>query len=367
MAPRPRVVHLTTVHHPLDPRIFYKQVQSLRRAGFDVHLVAQRDRSDVVDGVPVTALPPTSGRYRRLPLLREAYRAALALEADLYHLHDPELIPVGYALKRKTGAKVVYDMHEDYRWHGPVEGRLIRAMERWCFSWVDHVVVANASEMDVMRGVPATEIANAFLPPPGSAPAPKPTPEGPMELLYAGVQGRARGLFNLLDVARQVQEAELPWRLSLVGACYVARDRAEAEAQIRERHLGGVRRAGWDRYLPWPEMVPFFQAAHVGMALFTPHPNYVRKTLTKFYEYLHFGLPILCSDFPHWRTFIERHRCGAVVDPGRPVEALRVLREWYEKPDLYARLSANAAEAAPRYEWAKMEARLLDLYRRLLG
>ena len=71
MAERPRVVHLTTVHHPLDPRIFYKQVQSLRRAGFDVHLVAQHARSETVDGVPITALSRTSGRYRRLLRLRE--------------------------------------------------------------------------------------------------------------------------------------------------------------------------------------------------------------------------------------------------------------------------------------------------------
>ena len=31
---------------------------------------------------------------------------------------------------RRTGARVVYDMHENYRWHGPVEGRLLRACRR---------------------------------------------------------------------------------------------------------------------------------------------------------------------------------------------------------------------------------------------
>lgn len=43
-----------------------------------------------------------------------AWRAARALDADLYHLHDPELIPLGLRLAA-NGKKVIWDAHEDYR------------------------------------------------------------------------------------------------------------------------------------------------------------------------------------------------------------------------------------------------------------
>ena len=369
MAERPRVVHLTTVHHPLDPRIFYKQVQSLRRAGFDVHLVAQHARSEVVDGVPITALSRTSGRYRRLLLLREAYHAARTLQADLYHIHDPELIPVAYALKRTTRGKIIYDMHEDYLGRGPVEGRLIRALERWCFTWADHVVLAEASYQPIAKraGVPYTTVLNYFQPHATTHVRPKPPPRHGLDVLYAGVQAYTRGLGILLDVAVQARETKLPLRVHLVGVCYRRRDRVAAEKRIAAEQLQGVvHRAGWDRYLPWQAMEPYYLQADVGAALLAPLPNYTGSIPTKFYEYLHYGLPILCSDFPQWRAFVERHRCGAAVDPGRPGEVLRVLRQWYEEPARYAELSANAAQAAPQYHWAEMEARLVGLYRSLL-
>ena len=367
---KPRVAHVTTVHHPFDPRIFHKEVQSLRQAGFEVHLIAQHPRSEVVDGVPITALSQASGRSRRLLLLREAYQTARALHADLYHLHDPELIPIAFALKRATGARVVYDMHEDYGARGGAEGRLLRALERWCFTWADHVVLAEEGYRPIAERarVPHTAVLNYFRPYATVAARSKPPPQGSLDVLYAGVQAYARGLGTLLDVASQARRADLPLRLHLVGACYRRRDREAAEKRIAAEQLENiVHQAGWAHYLPWQAMEPYFLQADVGAALLSPLPNYTASIPTKFYEYLHYGLPILCSDFPAWRAFVERHGCGAAVDPGRPDEVLRVLRRWYEEPEQYAELSARAASAAPQYHWAQMETRLVGLYRRLLS
>lgn len=42
---------------------------------------------------------------------RRIYRQALALDAEVYHLHDPELLPYGLRLKRR-GKVVIFDSHE---------------------------------------------------------------------------------------------------------------------------------------------------------------------------------------------------------------------------------------------------------------
>ena len=369
---RARVVHLTSVHHPFDPRIFWKQASSLRAAGFDVYLVAQHTHAETVEGVRLVPLPPVKGRYRRVGLQRRALTAARALQADLYHFHDPELIPLAWVLKRATGARIIYDMHEDYLGHGPVEGRLLRALERWCFTWVDHVVVANEAHAEIVRDTPVTCIANYVKPldKPLDLASPGTTPRSleAVRLLYTGVMADPRGLAALLDLAGVIIRKNLPWTIDLVGVCYRAGDRRRAEARIEAEGLDRVlRRVGWDAYVPWPAMQPSYQNAHVGLALWQPGRDHLSKIPTKFYEYLHYGLPILCSDFPRWRAFVEDHCCGAVVDPRDAEATVDRLEAWFNDPTHYARLAAAALDAAPRYRWDVMGTRLVALYERLLG
>ncbi len=366
---RPRVAHLTTVHHPSDPRIFWKQAVSLRRAGFEVFLVARHTRRETVEGVEIVPLPPAKGRYRRVFLQPRAYRLARSLRAAVYHVHDPELIPLAYALKRATGARVVYDVHENNFVQRSLERSLAARLERWCFGWADHVVLAEESYETVLPArTPRTVILNYFRP--FGQPLPRRhTPSRPaFRLLAAGVQAADRGLDALLDLAAMARAQGLPWRLTLAGVCFVARHRRAAARRIAREGLGEVvERVGWDAYVPWPALEPHYAEADVGLALFDANPNYVASVPTKFYEYLFYGLPILCSDFPLWRRFVERHGCGAVVPPGDAAGAFEVLRQWYADPARYAHLSEAAAGAASGYLWPVMERRLVDLYEKLLA
>ena len=107
------VCHLTSAHLPSDTRIFYKQCKTLARASYQVSLIAQNDRDEERDGIHIKGISRPRNRLdRMLNLARQVYRRAVECDADIYHFHDPELIPVGLRLKRQ-GKKVIYDVHED--------------------------------------------------------------------------------------------------------------------------------------------------------------------------------------------------------------------------------------------------------------
>src|SRR5487761_886915 len=88
---------LTSVHPAFDTRVFHKEARTLAAAGYRVRLFAQHDRDCRRDGVDVSALPPTS-RGRRPLLWWKLLIEALRCRADVYHIHDPELLPLAFLL-----------------------------------------------------------------------------------------------------------------------------------------------------------------------------------------------------------------------------------------------------------------------------
>src|SRR5690606_18126184 len=106
--------HLTSAHSRYDIRIFLKECVSLAVNCYSVSLVVADGKEDeFCKGVAIynVGLPKNRvDRIRNAPRL--ILRKALELDADIYHLHDPELIPIGVKLKM-LGKKVVFDAHED--------------------------------------------------------------------------------------------------------------------------------------------------------------------------------------------------------------------------------------------------------------
>ena len=109
-----RVAHLTSDHAALDSRIFYKECRSLARAGYQVFLLGPHAKDAEIDGVRIKAIRPPRTRWSRLSItLGQLWREAVRVDAEVYHLHDPELLPLGLWLRRR-GKAVIYDVHDDF-------------------------------------------------------------------------------------------------------------------------------------------------------------------------------------------------------------------------------------------------------------
>jgi hypothetical protein len=105
---------LTSAHPVGDTRIFYKETAALKEAGYDVSLLAHHHTNEVIDDIDVVSVGSADSHLDRLRNLVGFYRTARRLDSDVYHFHDPGLLPVGALLSSQTSASVIYDCHENF-------------------------------------------------------------------------------------------------------------------------------------------------------------------------------------------------------------------------------------------------------------
>jgi glycosyltransferase involved in cell wall biosynthesis len=103
------------------------------------------------------------------------------------------------------------------------------------------------------------------------------------------------------------------------------------------------------------------------LALFPDSPHVREKELTKFFEYMAAGLPIVCSDFPAWRDLVERTGAGVCVPPGDAGAALAAAAGLAADPGRAAAMGeAGRGAARSRFSWESQARRLVELYARLV-
>jgi glycosyltransferase involved in cell wall biosynthesis len=353
-----RVVHLTTQHEPLDVRIFVKEARTLAAAGHDVHLVAAGARG-VQDGVALHELgaSPERGLRNLVARLRAARRAARLLRGDVYHLHEPELIPIGLFLKSK-GARVVYDAHEET----PLEVRALhadrpllgaclalgwRAAERVCGAVVDAVVSATPSIAErfphsktvLIRNFPTAAEAADFVGGPHA--------ERAANVVYIGGVTGIRGAHEMAAVIARVREPSA--RLVLAGSGDVALEGERVEA------LGWLSRDG---------VAAVLREARVGLLVLHPVRAHLKSLPIKLFEYMAAGIPVVASDFPLWREIVGE--AGLLVDP-LDVDAIAAAidRLLADPDEAERRGAAGRAAVSERFSWEAEAERLLNLYARL--
>jgi O-antigen/teichoic acid export membrane protein len=363
-----RVVHISTVHNALDPRIFSKELKSLQTAGYEVQFVVQNPQNEVVEGIPITALSQIQGKYKRIWLQPEAYKKAKALNAEVYHFHDPELIPVAWFLKQVTGAKIVYDIHEDYLGQNPnILGRLIRFVEKWCFTWIDFIILASPSIEPVTRNYQGHQciVSNYYKPLVNITKAK--TLKYPIKLLYTGVIAGNRGLWLILDVLRLLKLSNLNWTIQLVGICFSSKERERFEQVLQDEGLSGyIIMEGWEHYVSQQSMVHHYQEATLGICFKDDTPNHISIIPTKFYEYISFGLPILVTDHPKWQEFVLKYHVGCTIPYHHAESVIQAVQEYLDHPEKYVQHAQNALETSQQFSWAKSEEALLAAYASLL-
>jgi glycosyltransferase involved in cell wall biosynthesis len=374
-----KVCILSSVHIALDNRVFYREAHSLLSAGYDVTLIAVHPQDEIKDGIQIIGLPRVS-RWQRPLLWRKIYRLARQSGADIFHFHDPELLPLGAWLKRRSGKPVIYDIHEAYpdfielkdylpTWFRQPLAAMFRIAEPKLASLQSGIIFADdATAVDFAQvDLPKVTLFNF----PGqqfvrtAVATDNNYDNRPLHVLYLGGMERNRGVEFMVEAFSLLFSAIPTAKLWLVGH-FMPPDLEHAvrQAVIRNGLEQAVIITG---RVDFEQIGQYLRQARVGWVPWQAVAKNQKNIPTKLFEYMAYALPIVGSDLHSIRPFLKDGDNGYLVSSTNPADHAAAIINLLNNPQTAAAMGLRGQmRVHQQYNWAMMEERLLSFYDAML-
>lgn len=84
------------------------------------------------------------------------------------------------------------------------------------------------------------------------------------------------------------------------------------------------------------------------------------------FEYMAAGIPVIASDFPLWRSIIDKYKCGICVDPQNAEKISETINFLLSNDAIASEMGGNGQKAANEfYSWTTEANKLVEFYTKL--
>lgn len=366
------ICHLTSVHPRNDSRIFHKMCKSLASDDIKVSLVvADGKGNEVIDNVEIIDVGAPDGRLKRITkTTTKIFNKANELNADVFHLHDPELLLIAKKLK-KLNKKVIFDSHEDTvntilvspYLKSPVSNIisfLYGNFERYVCRKIDGVIGATPHiESYFKKFARQTENINNYPILSDKKQENISWDQKQNEVCYVGSIDDTRGIKDLMN---SLELTKSKAKLNLAGMY----SSPALEKEIKEHtdyHL--VNDFG---YVNSEEVDDIYNRSLVGVVTLHPIPTFLVSLPIKMFEYMVAGIPFIASDFPYWRSLLKGSDCCIFVNPQKPQEIADAIDYFILNKERAKQMGEVGQKLVyENFSWESQSEKLLTFYQKLLS
>lgn len=361
-----KIVHVTSAHSRKDVRIFQKMAVSAAANDHDVTVICSDGGcNERVSDVNIISIDKAKTRiFRWFYTPWKIYFVARKLNADIFHLHDPELLQVALFLKSKKSS-VIFDSHEDFVKH--LQGKKIRLpflvkviatifglFQRVICARLDGIITATPAIKDTFQKFNSDTVTVHNYPKLDEWVSTKKWSEKDNEICFVGGISEIRGIKPLCD-ATMLTSTNV--KLRLAGSFSNLDLRKDLENSESWQNII------YEGQLPREQVSEVLSKAKVGIVTFLPVPNHIEAQPNKLFEYMSASLPVIASDFPLWRSIVSKYNCGILVEPNEPsavAKAIDFLLSNEKEAEEMGRRGRNAV--LEEFNWDRQRDALLEFY-----
>ena len=366
-----KICHVTSAHDKYDTRIFHKECKSLAKQGYDTYLLVNGNgKNEEIDNVKIinTGFVPKSRKERMKNSSKYIKQKCLDINADIYHLHDPELFAIVKFLKT-NGKKVIFDSHEDYMstikdkdWipkvFRGVVAKLFGLYERYIIKKIDAAIVCYHWTLErYLQYLPKQKVCMILNFPIVADENLSKVSNQCNCISYAGgisAQWCHKNIIKALENIKCV-------RYILAG------DTSNSYASSLKQ-MDGWKFVDDMGVIPQEDVEKMvYSNSFAGMALLDYitqcKGNIGNLSNTKFFEYMKAGLPLICTDFILWKEIINKEKCGICVNPHNVDEIANAIKYLANNREQAIKMGQNGRKAViEKYNWTNESEKLFRLY-----
>lgn len=373
-----RIVFMRSNPVSPDPRV-EKEVKSLSKHHNTIHILAwERNNKfsikeemleNTANKVKITrfGIPASYGggfKTNFFPLAKFQIKLFIWLvlnkkHYDVIHACDFDTALVGFICGKLLKKKIVYDMFDCVTspFHGPkFLGKIVEKIDTTIMNNVNALIIctekrkkqickSSPKKLEVIHNTPSKyKIADNTMN----------LRESKVKIAYVGILSSGRFLEELVQIVRKYPNYEL----HIGGFGKLEKKLLEASKENNNIIFYGK--------LPYEKTLELENSCDIMTAIYNPKvSNHYYAAPNKFYEALMLGKPLIMVKNTGMSDIVEQNRIGEVIDfniESLETAILKLVKRKNEWPEISYRMKELYND---EYSWAKMEERLVGLYKNL--